>query len=1358
MGRAVRSAARHKRSVAAVLAVCAAAAVVGPLSTAATATAAGRISLTNDQVVALSNKLTVGVAKEGTTAQRVVAAAVAGAPRATEAAAEVQRAGAPAAPATAAAGPATPSLTQTNNVETPRGLSLTGTIPGSHDWYRIDTAGQVSRVGTHGLPQWTRTERSFVADWGMKGSLPWYQVPPHLDMFAGYDPVSAGSLSSNSTFAVGDFGGGSGGQDLAVVYSLGFTNGFPFTLPDSTLTRGASFVTVLSGLDGHTLWHKVYPGLVTSLVPAAGGLIVADETGPAWRLNPVAEQGDSRSALYLLRFTATGHTAAATTVWSYSRQVPWARWTAVTPTAYGIAAAWTDTPLGLGSPRPADGHVILLDAATGALKFDTRTPGYPRFLVDDAVRHRIVAGEENDPTDSVFWQVTAYDPASGARSVLVTRTNAFPTTLSVGDPNPTNPAFYASEVGVDSNGYATGSTALALGPSGAVVWGRALPPSFDGDIPIVGGLILPPMHHESIVVTTQDPRPDTEAVPDGPEGTQILALDSRTGAIHWSHQGAVGTGLVPAQFGDAVLSVSADDNAYAYQTVTGAVQDVWPQLGDAYSGVQVDVNGDGVKDLVVGGESRGVFAIDGHPTPDGTAHILWTATVQGAVHQIQVVNGGSQVLVAATGGWDLVNVTTGTVATAHDIPGAYTWSATPVRTAAGLEIVVPTHDLTAYTADGQVRWTYRPAGSVVKFSDVATDADGRVIAEYGTAYGDASNTYRAVALDAATGAPVWTAAADPSVTGADFKAAVYTNPDLPLGGGHAAAFAWQQRNSDTTLIEIRDTRTGAVLATHVSYGSFTHIGFGAAAGVGLIQVHIATVTRLQPDGTTWSDTFTFPDNYGGGVATSGDGSPVVVTASKGLQVYAPSVFTPDADNYPENYGRAPALDDSDQFTVDGSQLIGFTQDMRLWDLDWQFNGGGFYAPDYQIHGISVNQIGVAPSASPAPTRSGHTPDASVTGGHPDGLVVGDPISGTGWGDGKAHNHAVIAPDQAGAPAIRGYRPDQIQHNLALTGNGQGQTVAIVDAFHHPNITADLNTFAQQYGLPHTCDSVPAGTACFDFTVQQMPGMQPGGFAWDAEVALDVEWVHAVAPMAHIVLVESASDIDADMYRAVDAAAALHPAAVSMSWGGNGEFSEQDFYNGHCLLTESVCVESSGDSGNPAGYGATAPDVLSIGGTSLRLDAAGNTLGQTAWNGSGGGLSYFEARPAFQNGFNTAAFRGAPDVSAVADPRTGVAVYVTIADSPGRWLQIGGTSLAAPIWAAILAVTDAERATADKPHLAAADGSVFTAIYGLGTALTDVTTGSNGPCPAAVCTARAGYDTVTGLGAPAPGVDAALAAK
>ena len=219
-----------------------------------------------------------------------------------------------------------------------------------------------------------------------------------------------------------------------------------------------------------------------------------------------------------------------------------------------------------------------------------------------------------------------------------------------------------------------------------------------------------------------------------------------------------------------------------------------------------------------------------------------------------------------------------------------------------------------------------------------------------------------------------------------------------------------------------------MLATHINFGAFTHIAFGAAPGIGLIQVHIATVTRLRPDGTSWSDTFTFPDNYGGGVAKSGDGSPVVVTASKGLQVYDPSVFTPDAENYPEDYGRTPALDDSDQFTVDGSQLIGFTQDMRLWDLDWRFNGGGFFTPDFQIHGISVNQIGVAPAAPAAPTGRGRAIDASVTGDRP-----GD----VSW---SATRSRVPAGVTARRTAVRSSRPtSRPPHWVPRRSAGTGRT-------------------------------------------------------------------------------------------------------------------------------------------------------------------------------------------------------------------------------------------------------------------------------------------------------------------------------
>jgi hypothetical protein len=157
------------------------------------------------------------------------------------------------------------------------------------------------------------------------------------------------------------------------------------------------------------------------------------------------------------------------------------------------------------------------------------------------------------------------------------------------------------------------------------------------------------------------------------------------------------------------------------------------------------------------------------------------------------------------------------------------------------------------------------------------------------------------------------------------------------------------------------------------------------------------------------------------------------------------------------------------------------------------------------------------------------------------------------------------------------------------------------------------------------------------------------------------------------------------------------------------------------------------------------------------------LSETAWSRTGGGLSYFEPRPAYQDGVQSSPYRATPDVSMVADPRTGVPVYLTFATASGTrsiWFEVGGTSLSAPVWGAIIADADQLRAAQGKPHLASAgpDGDTAHAdVYALGTGyLRDITSGSNGLC-GAECTAGPGYDTVTGLGSPTAGVDAALAA-
>lgn len=338
---------------------------------------------------------------------------------------------------------------------------------------------------------------------------------------------------------------------------------------------------------------------------------------------------------------------------------------------------------------------------------------------------------------------------------------------------------------------------------------------------------------------------------------------------------------------------------------------------------------------------------------------------------------------------------------------------------------------------------------------------------------------------------------------------------------------------------------------------------------------------------------------------------------------------------------------------------------------------------------------------------------------------------------------------AGAPG--GYTAPQLRAYLRLHGTGAGQTVAIVDAFDDPYARADINTYSAQFGLPRTCTKTRT-TRCFHFTVAHPFGIGGLDLGWAAEESLDVDMVHALAPHASIVLVEARNNNIAPMFKAVGYAAGLHPAVISNSWGAP-EWATESSFDHSCRLATGVCTASTGDFGNPGLYPAFSPAVVSVGGTTLDLTATGSVTSETAWSGSGGGVSTIEPRPAYQDQVNTFPNRGTPDVSFDADSATGVAAYDS---SDGGWLELGGTSVGAPAWAAILAVADQLRAAHGRARLTSAKNEAQQALYHLSVGLFDVTSGSNGSC-GAVCTAGPGYDFVTGLGSPRHGIDTALAA-
>jgi subtilase family serine protease len=344
----------------------------------------------------------------------------------------------------------------------------------------------------------------------------------------------------------------------------------------------------------------------------------------------------------------------------------------------------------------------------------------------------------------------------------------------------------------------------------------------------------------------------------------------------------------------------------------------------------------------------------------------------------------------------------------------------------------------------------------------------------------------------------------------------------------------------------------------------------------------------------------------------------------------------------------------------------------------------------------------------------------------------------------------VTPAGVAGPATSvAYTPAQIRQAYGinqLSETGAGQTIAIVDAYDltTANITKYLTTFDNQFGLPAANLTVA--------TPEGIPTNLNSG--WETEIALDVEWAHAIAPAANILLVETLSASYQDLLDGVLYAAQQGAAQVSMSWGGS-EFSDaadETAADSYFQTPGVTFVASSGDTASQVDYPAASPYVVGVGGTSLYLNSSGNYSSESAWADGGGGVSALEAQPTYQEGFSTSTNRAIPDVAFDADPSTGVYIY------DNGFGVVGGTSVGAPQWAGLFALANQGRVADGEATLGPTQTTTETnpnygtntLLYQLagGTSYTnpngdyhDVTTGSNGH------PATTGYDLATGLGSP-----------
>ena len=377
----------------------------------------------------------------------------------------------------------------------------------------------------------------------------------------------------------------------------------------------------------------------------------------------------------------------------------------------------------------------------------------------------------------------------------------------------------------------------------------------------------------------------------------------------------------------------------------------------------------------------------------------------------------------------------------------------------------------------------------------------------------------------------------------------------------------------------------------------------------------------------------------------------------------------------------------------------------------------------------------APSTAPA-----HAPAAApVTGPHLSAPVRNNCAKPT-------HRHqmsclSVVRTDVKGHKGIQplatpgGLGPSDLQGAYALPSSsaGSGQTVAIVDAQDDPNAESDLATYRSQYGLP----ACTTANGCFKKVDENGGTNYPtADSGWAGEISLDLDMVSAVCPNCKILLVEATQPSTADLGTSVNTAVSLGAKYVSNSYGGAEDPSDPSSDTSYFNHPGVAITVSAGDSGYGAQYPAASQYVTAVGGTSLSRNSSSRGWGETVWNGTGSGCSAYDAKPSWQTD-SGCSNRTIADVSAVADPNTGVAVYDSYQAT--GWNVYGGTSASSPIIASVYALAGAPGASdypASYPYAHTPTG------------LNDVTSGSNGSCsPSYLCTAGPGYDGPTGLGTP-----------
>ncbi|MGW1128085.1 FG-GAP repeat domain-containing protein [Streptomyces sp. NPDC002526] len=889
----------------------------------------------------------------------------------------------------AAVDPTTPvTMTAKSTLEGVRGLGATVPVGKNGDYYSVNAMGNVQLHAADGSETWARTSSSFYTDWQVKPLQVWRVEPYPPQILMGYNAVSPFSPNSESGYSAGDLTG-DGVPDLVFSAKVGATP-YPraFTSPGSDLSTG-TFVTVLDGKTGATVWSKLYH--YASMVKIVNGtLLVAD----APRMSGDAKVPAAATAtLTGIRFAAgaDGKLTPAQT-WSFdTKEARYTNWGDIQDLGKGkVAVSWN---LAKAQGIDARGHTAVLDTADGSVTWRTDSVLYSRIMRLDAGRKRIVAVEQADVNDAVHYEIAAYDLKTGHRATLSGRDNVVPTALTVGDLKAkTGDEYAVAESSFDENLAINASTVRVVNGDNAdkVLWSSTAKrdPENGRDAPSTWGLGV---IDGKLVASAQDDRKMYEPENRGSLRYASLTVFSGNGTVKWQSKGVAASPMFQDLYTDAsgshVRVIDQGQNIRTFKLGNGKAEKVTPLQGDIAYAQGADLNKDGKTDVVMGGTSNGVWAYSGPSLVNGNKpEKLWQATLPGAVHDIEVgdVNGDGkpEIVVAADTATVVLNGKNGkTLATIQAGEGQFVRSVqlADLNGDGEQDIVVPTDAVRAYYGDGHAIWTYnapKDAGDV-RFGDTSVN-DGRVYAAYATlnAYQQASPVTTAVALNAKNGKARWSAApkapggAVGGVRGLDPNQGVFASKEIPYAGGHAVAYVWvvnapikvdgEDSLSPQNYFEIRDGRTGEVLHSLVSGGLWTHNGFFAKDGA-LYEAGTASIRRFRANGDDKTQLF-FPQTYGIGSVTGPGGRDLLISGGEsGTYLFDPSVIDSEDSwaNYVGSIGSLMGARNYFAGDLDGDgvdEVLSLNGDDSGRDRAAGEFGGGYFVTDNGIHQVTAYKL------------------------------------------------------------------------------------------------------------------------------------------------------------------------------------------------------------------------------------------------------------------------------------------------------------------------------------------------------------------------------------------------------------------